>query len=183
MTERSRRRLDRCRPAGRRRSHAKAPLDLIVWDSIATIELCETFLDFRQEHQTLNGIVDRSIWRQFANRLNHLIPGNTIWHTNLILLLVFSRISGGPTHGCRTIQAPLYARLAPAGRGRAAQSEVAETNQGARLRTPVREVRCMLWPRSQSWVPLQTGRVGPRGHVSHDRAPDLRVVEHEAMSE
>jgi len=55
------------------RSQAKAPLDLIVWDSIATIELCETFLDFRQEHQPLNGIVDRSIWRQFANRMPHRI--------------------------------------------------------------------------------------------------------------
>ena len=70
------------------RSQAKAPLDLIVWDSIATVKLCEAFLDFRKEYQAFNGIVDRSILRQFANRLNHLIPGDAMWHTTLILLLV-----------------------------------------------------------------------------------------------
>jgi hypothetical protein len=68
------------------RSQAKAPLDLIVWDAVASIELREAFLDFRKEHQTLNSIVDGSIWRQFANRLNHLFSGDAMWHTTLILL-------------------------------------------------------------------------------------------------
>ena len=77
------------------RSQAKAPLDLIVRDSVAAIELCEAFLDFRKEHQTLNGVVDRRVWRQVANRLNHLIPRDAMWHKTLILPLVFQRIGSG----------------------------------------------------------------------------------------
>ena len=67
------------------RSQTKAPLDLIVWDAVASIELREAFLDFRKEHQTLNSIVDGSIWRQFANRLNHLFSSDAMWHKTLIL--------------------------------------------------------------------------------------------------
>ena len=71
-----------------------------MWDSVAPVELCEAFLDFRKEHQTLNRVVDRGIWRQFANRFNHLIPRDAMWHTTLIYSWFFRRIAGeyvGPT--------------------------------------------------------------------------------------
>lgn len=55
------------------RSHAKPTLDLVVRDAFTAIEFFESSLDFGEEYQALDGIVNGRVRRKFPQSLYHSV--------------------------------------------------------------------------------------------------------------
>ncbi len=56
-------------------------LHLVVWNTLATVKLCQTFLDLGKKHEALDRVIDRCVFRQLANRFDHPLAREAVWHT------------------------------------------------------------------------------------------------------
>src|SRR5206468_895588 len=75
-------------PGTRRcRSQAEAALDLVVWNGLPPIEFGDPCFDLREEHQALDGVVERRVSRQRLQRLEDARALGLLGHEEILLVI------------------------------------------------------------------------------------------------
>jgi hypothetical protein len=110
-----------------------------VENAFAFVQLRKAGLDFRQEHQTLDCIVERGVRRELFDGLANLIPRGCFWHTQsyrIPVTLISERVEVSPlneTSSCKnTGTEPL--ELLVYGVAKDMESKVAMMTSGGRGR-------------------------------------------------